>query len=105
MAGHPNHFSREARLATLRNMLRRLVDEAQATQPVDPVRATHLAEAIADLQTLIERVERAAEPDEAEEQPSSDPPPEADTEKARGIAAIPRNAIPRSLAAFSISIG
>jgi DNA polymerase III psi subunit len=44
-------------LMRLRDMLRRLILEEHATRCVDPEKAAHLAEAVADLRTLVARLE------------------------------------------------
>jgi len=53
---------RKHHAATLRNLLQRLINEKEMTRPVDPVKAAHLAEAVADVQVLISRLETSADP-------------------------------------------
>ena len=59
--GEHNTWPQE-RLSALREMMRRLIGEEEATRAVDPVRAAHIADAIADLRTLIARLEMPPEP-------------------------------------------
>lgn len=52
-----NQTWRAARLEQLRRMLCRVVDEREAINAIDPVKAAHLRDAAVDLQTLINRIE------------------------------------------------
>ena len=57
--GEHNAWPQEC-LSTLRDMMRSLIEEEDATRDGDPVRAAHIADAIADLRTLIARSRPAA---------------------------------------------
>ena len=56
-----NQTWRAARLEQLRRMLCRVIDEREAINAIDPVKAAHLGDAAVDLQTLINRIEDDAD--------------------------------------------